>query len=100
MKKDLMPMRETKLKVPKDSYDDSEVFAVCLEPDDRIAYSIQSLSHHWMLTYDDVPEIRSLYSDLPSISKSLNYSAQVKRIGVEYMVFSNKVKIPDLEIKT
>ncbi len=33
--KDLMPMRETKLKVPKDSYDDSEVFAVCLETDDR-----------------------------------------------------------------
>jgi len=35
MKKDLMPMRETKLKVPKNSYDDSEVFAVCLETDDR-----------------------------------------------------------------
>ncbi len=33
--KDLMPMRETKLKMPKDSDDDSEVFAVCLETDDR-----------------------------------------------------------------
>ncbi len=28
-------MRKTKLKVSKDSYDDSEVFAVCLETDDR-----------------------------------------------------------------
>lgn len=66
----------------------------------NLASAIKQIAQPWMLTYDDVPEIRSLYSDLPSISKSLNYSAQVKRIGVEYMVFSNKVKIPDLEIKT
>lgn len=34
--KDLMPMRETKLKMPKDSDDDTqEIFAVCLETDDR-----------------------------------------------------------------
>lgn len=66
----------------------------------NLASAIKQIAQPWMLTYDDVPEIRGLYSDLPSISKSLNYSAQVKRIGVEYMVFSNKVKIPDLEIKT
>lgn len=66
----------------------------------NLALAIKQIAQPWMLTYDDVPEIRSLYSDLPSISKSLNYSAQVKRIGVEYMVFSNKVKIPNLEIKT
>lgn len=66
----------------------------------NLASAIKQIAQPWMLTYDDAPEIRSLYSDLPSISKSLNYSAQVKRIGVEYMVFSNKVKIPDLEIKT
>lgn len=36
MKKDLMPMRETKLKMPENSPDDSqEIFAVCLETDDR-----------------------------------------------------------------
>jgi len=36
MKKDLMPMRETKLKVPEKTSDDSqEIFAVCLETDDR-----------------------------------------------------------------
>ncbi len=34
--KDLMPMRETKLKMPPDSSDDTqEIFAVCLETDDR-----------------------------------------------------------------
>lgn len=69
------------------------------EDHENLASAIKQIAQPWMLTYDDVPEIRSLYSDLPSISKSLNYSAQVKRIGVEYMVFSNKVKIPDLEIK-
>jgi hypothetical protein len=35
MKKDLLPMRETKVKVPDENYDDSEIFAVCLETDDR-----------------------------------------------------------------
>jgi hypothetical protein len=35
MKKDLLPMRETKVKAPNEIYDDSEVFAVCLETDDR-----------------------------------------------------------------
>ena len=36
MKKDLMPMRETKLKMPKKSDDEAqEVFAICLETDDR-----------------------------------------------------------------
>jgi DNA adenine methylase len=69
------------------------------EDHENLASAIKQIVQPWMLTYDDVPEIRSLYSDLPSISKSLNYSAQVKRIGVEYMVFSNKVTIPGLEIK-
>jgi len=36
MKKDLMPTRETKLKMPEKPSDDStEIFAVCLETDDR-----------------------------------------------------------------
>ena len=36
MKKDLKPMRETKLKIPKKSLADSqEIFAVCLETDDH-----------------------------------------------------------------
>jgi hypothetical protein len=35
MKKDLLPMRETTVKVLNEIYDDSEVFAVCLETDDR-----------------------------------------------------------------
>lgn len=36
MKKDLMPIRETKLKVSEKPSDESrEIFAVCLETDDR-----------------------------------------------------------------
>jgi hypothetical protein len=36
MKKDLVPARETKLNMPEKSSDDSpEIFAVCLETDDR-----------------------------------------------------------------
>ncbi len=36
MKKDLKPVRETKLKLPEKSPDETqEIFAVCLETDDR-----------------------------------------------------------------
>ena len=51
--KDLMPMRDGKLKVPKDSHDNSEIFAVCLETDDRellIPFKVYSIKLHGKYT--------------------------------------------------
>ncbi|MBA4742815.1 MAG: DNA adenine methylase [Azoarcus sp.] len=52
----------------------------------KLAIMVANLDRPWIVTYDDTPEIRSLYSEYPMFSSSLNYFAQVKRIGVELLV--------------
>lgn len=47
-----------------------------------------------MLTYDDVPEIESLYKGLPSYRKGLTYYAQVKRKASELLVLSKQLIAP------
>ena len=66
------------------------------KPEDHasLAKAIRKINRPWMLTYDDAPEIRLLYQDLPTAYSSLNYSAQTKRVGVELLVLSPKLKIP------
>lgn len=66
------------------------------KPDDhrRLSKVIQGLRRPWMLTYDDVPEIRAMYPRHRTMTKALTYYAQVKRTGVELFVFSNKLQLP------
>jgi DNA adenine methylase len=66
----------------------------------KLARSVRAIKKPWMLTYDDTPEIRGLYSGLPGLLKELNYTAQVKRVGVELLVMSPKLRWPsELESK-
>ncbi len=60
----------------------------------KLARSVRAIKKPWMLTYDDTPEIRALYSGLPGLLKELNYTAQVKRVGVELLVMSPKLRWP------
>lgn len=60
----------------------------------RLAKQVRSLKVPWMLTYDDVPEIESLYSGLPLHRKSLTYYAQVKRRASELLVLAPHLKTP------
>ena len=60
-----------------------------------LAKAVIGLKRRWIVTYDDTPEIRSLYSNYPMYSSSLNYSAQVKRIGVELLVADPLLTLPD-----
>jgi len=59
-----------------------------------LANAVGRMRRHWMVTYDDTPEIRSLYSRWRCFSSSLTYSAQVKRKGVELLVVDDKLKLP------
>lgn len=61
----------------------------------RLAEKVMKLTRPWVLTYDDVHEIRSLYSSLRQYQFSLNYSVQQKRVGQEVLIASNKLLIPD-----
>lgn len=60
----------------------------------RLAKLIRNLNCQWMLTYDDVPEIESLYKGLPTYRKGLIYYAQVKRKASEILVLSKKMIAP------
>ena len=60
----------------------------------RLAKHVHSLKVPWMLTYDDVPEIASLYAGLPLYRKGLTYYAQVKRRASELLVLASSLTPP------
>ena len=73
-----------------------ELYLSFYRPDDHatLATHVRALSAPWMLTYDDSPEIESLYQGLPIYRKSLLYSAQVKRRTSELLVLAPQLKPP------
>lgn len=60
----------------------------------RLAKLVRGLSVPWMLTYDDVPEIESLYTGMPLYRKGLTYYAQVKRRASELLVLAPTLTPP------
>ncbi|MDH0380648.1 DNA adenine methylase [Comamonas aquatica] len=60
-----------------------------------LAQAVSEIKRPWMVTYDDTPEIRQLYSQYRNYSSNLNYSVQTKRIGVELLVANDGLLLPD-----
>ena len=50
----------------------------------------------WVVSYDDVPEIRNAYSAFSPITYLLNYSAGEKSVGAEVIFLSDALNIPDI----
>lgn len=48
----------------------------------------------WVITYDDVPQLREIYAEYPQRSYTLNYSAANKGKGAELIVFSSPDLLP------
>lgn len=73
-----------------------ELYCSFYEHQDHVmlANAVRRIKQPWMLTYDDTPEIRLMYEGLPTHSKELLYSAQVKRSAVELMVLSPALQWP------
>lgn len=65
-----------------------------------LAKEVQKMSHQWMLTYDDVPEIRAMYSELTQYRKTLTYYAQVKRSAAELLILSEDLIPPPTLLTT
>jgi len=57
---------------------------------------IAQLDQNWFLSYDNVSEIREMYSNYRSISYGLNYSAQKKYEGKEIIFFSDALDYPEV----
>jgi DNA adenine methylase len=48
--------------------------------------------YRWVLTYDDVPEIRELYKDFSPVPLKVSYSAYRRRVGSEIVVVDPRLK--------
>lgn len=67
----------------------------------NLAKFLQNTAHfRWILSYDDVPQIRELYSSLELYRFPLKYTVEMKRIGYELLTHSQNIMFPDnLQIK-
>lgn len=63
----------------------------------RIAHEISKIDEQkWIVTYDDVNQIRDLYTNFKSKTFNLSYSAgNVNKTGQEIMIFSNNLFAPE-----
>jgi len=66
------------------------------KPDDHAAVSeyIQDLRSPWIVSYDNVPEIRKLYKNVRFRQISLLHTARSVRNGDEILFFGPKLRIP------
>jgi DNA adenine methylase len=60
----------------------------------KLAAKVMSVSSPWIVTYDDVEEIRALYRDRRQFTFGINYSLNEKRLGSELLVVSKGVRVP------
>ena len=67
------------------------------EHDDHLAIALRvaRLKQPWIVSYDNVPEIRRMYRDRRQRTFGLRYSAHTRYEGAEIVFFSNDLKIPD-----
>jgi len=61
---------------------------------EKVSRRILSLRHPWIITYDCCDEVRQLYTTRRQFQISLNYSAQVKRVGSELLIASKGLRLP------
>lgn len=70
------------------------------KPDDHAelaSFIVDNMNdRHWIVSYDNVDQIKALYAKFPSVVYNVGYSARETRVGKEVMFFSPKVTIPAL----
>lgn len=54
----------------------------------RLFESVKRITHPWIVTYDDTPEIRGIYSEFSPEPLGLTYTAQIKYKGAEVIIHS------------
>lgn len=60
-----------------------------------LAVHVKRIKTPWVVTYDDVPPIRDIYSDHAQFSFGINYSLQEKRVGSELLITSGGLQMPE-----
>lgn len=75
----------------------NQLYVNFYKPSDHLKLSevIKKIKQHWIVTYDNVQQVSSLYSDYKQLTYSLSYSASNRCMGSEIMIFSDKTFAPD-----
>lgn len=60
----------------------------------QIAGALSSVKHPWIVSYDNVSEIKEIYSDYRQDEYFLSYTAQLKKKGSEVMIYGPSVVPP------
>ncbi|MFD2016912.1 DNA adenine methylase [Vibrio olivae] len=60
----------------------------------KIAEALRDVQHPWVVSYDDVKEIKDIYKGYRIDEYFLNYTAQEKKKGSEVMIYGPKVVTP------
>lgn len=61
---------------------------------ERVSSTVLALRHPWIVTYDDVEDIRAIYRKSRQFPIAINYSIQTKRIGSEILIASKGLRLP------
>ena len=75
----------------------SQLYLNFYSPDDhrRLArYLRREAKFLWVMSYDNVPEIRALYTGFRQVPFALGYSAREWRMGREVLILKKRVKFP------
>ena len=59
-----------------------------------LAKRVLRMRRPWVVTYDDVPQIRALYQGQRSYCFDISYSLHTKRLGTELLIASKEVVLP------
>lgn len=75
-----------------------ELYTNSYSPNDHeaVAQKVRTIKQHWIVSYDDVPEVRQLYKRFRSLSYGLHYSAQARYKGAEVMFFGDSLEVPEV----
>jgi len=63
----------------------------------HIATLISKLKYPWIISYDNVDAIRTLYQHYRSVSYGISYSAQARYQGKEALFFSDQLVMPEVD---
>lgn len=75
----------------------SQLYLNFYDPEDHTLVAAAMRKKHgfnWVMTYDNVPEIRRLYSTMNMVSFDLDYSAKNGRIGKEVLIYPDSLRFP------
>ncbi len=67
------------------------------EDHENISNLVSGITHNWMISYDNAPEIMPFYKQYRSLVYHLNYSAADRYKGSEVMFFCDNLAIPKIK---